>query len=127
MTVVKLEARGLLYAPVAPTPECIHLVKELVAEHGDVSTSSCQQPLGHKVFVGPFARLSERAGLCCSKPVELSAKPPELAQFPGDGLRCSQRIALMPLASGLTTRCWTSISDGVVRGGILPQAHAHCS
>ncbi len=59
MTIVKLEAGGLLvYAPVAPTPECIRLVKELVAEHGDVKyiilpTSS---GLEHKVFVGPYAR-----------------------------------------------------------------------
>lgn len=59
MTVVKFEAKGLLvYAPVAPTPECIRLVKELEAEHGDVMyiilpTSS---GLEHKVFVGPFAR-----------------------------------------------------------------------
>jgi hypothetical protein len=59
MTVVKLEAGGLLvYAPVAPTPECIRLVEELVAEYGEVKyiilpTSS---GLEHKVFVGPFAR-----------------------------------------------------------------------
>jgi hypothetical protein len=59
MTVVKLEAGGLLvYAPVAPTPECIRLVKQLVVQHGDVKyiilpTSS---GLEHKVFVGPFAR-----------------------------------------------------------------------
>lgn len=59
MTVVKLEAGGLLvYAPVAATPECIRLINELVAEHGDVKyiilpTSS---GLEHKVFVGPFAR-----------------------------------------------------------------------
>lgn len=59
MTVVKLKAGGLfVYAPVAPTPECVRLVKELVAEHGDVMyiilpTSS---GLEHKVFVGPFAR-----------------------------------------------------------------------
>lgn len=59
MTVVKLEAGGLLvYAPVAPTPECVRLVNELVAQHGDVKyillpTSS---GLEHKVFVGPFAR-----------------------------------------------------------------------
>lgn len=59
MTVVKFAVGGLLvYAPVAPTPECIRLVKELVAEHGDVMyiilpTSS---GLEHKVFVGPFAR-----------------------------------------------------------------------
>lgn len=59
MTVVKLKAGGLLvYAPVAPTTECVRLVKELVALHGDVKyiilpTSS---GLEHKVFVAPFAR-----------------------------------------------------------------------
>ncbi len=59
MTVVKLESGGLfVYAPVAPTPECIRLLNELVAKHGDVKyiilpTSS---GLEHKVFVGPFAR-----------------------------------------------------------------------
>lgn len=59
MTVVKLEAGGLLvYAPVAPTVECVRQVKELVDKHGDVKyiilpTSS---GLEHKVFVGPFAR-----------------------------------------------------------------------
>ncbi|MBH8566862.1 DUF4336 domain-containing protein [Nostoc sp. CENA67] len=59
MIVVKLEAGGLLvYAPVAPTIECIRLVNELVVKHGDVkyiilSTSS---GLEHKIFVGPFAR-----------------------------------------------------------------------
>jgi len=64
MTVVKLEAGGLLvYAPIAPTPECICLVNELVANHGDVKyiilpTSS---GLEHKVFVGPFARRFSQA------------------------------------------------------------------
>ncbi|NMG21844.1 DUF4336 domain-containing protein [Brasilonema bromeliae] len=59
MTVVKLWAGGLLvYAPVAPTTECVRLVNELVAVHGEVKyiilpTSS---GLEHKVFVGPFAR-----------------------------------------------------------------------
>ena len=59
MTVVKLEAGGLLiYAPVAPTPECIQLVKELVAKHGDVKYIILPTISGleHKVFVGPFAR-----------------------------------------------------------------------
>jgi hypothetical protein len=59
MTVVKLEAGGLLvYAPVAPTAECIGLVKELVAEHGDVKYIILPTISGleHKVFVGPFAR-----------------------------------------------------------------------
>ena len=59
MTVVKLEAGGLLvYAPVAPTPECIRLVKELEAEHGDVKYIILPTISGieHKVFVSPFAR-----------------------------------------------------------------------
>ncbi|WYL97783.1 MAG: DUF4336 domain-containing protein [Gloeotrichia echinulata IR180] len=59
MTVVKLEGRGLfVYAPVAPTPECIRLVNELVAEHGDVKYIILPTISGleHKVFVGPFAR-----------------------------------------------------------------------
>lgn len=64
MTVIRLAAGGLLvYAPVAPTPECVRLVNELVAEYGDVKyillpTSS---GLEHKVFVGPFARLFAQA------------------------------------------------------------------
>lgn len=59
MTIVKLSTGGLLvYAPVAPTNECVRMVKELVAVHGEVKyivlpTSS---GLEHKVFVGPFAR-----------------------------------------------------------------------
>ena len=59
MTVIKLEPEGLLvYAPVAPTPECIRLVKELVAEHGEVKYIMLTTVSGieHKVFVGPFAR-----------------------------------------------------------------------
>ncbi|HAX80593.1 MAG TPA: hypothetical protein DCY88_33345 [Cyanobacteria bacterium UBA11372] len=59
MTVVKLSKGGLLiYAPVAPTPECIRLVKELVAQHGDVKYIILPTISGleHKVFVGPFAR-----------------------------------------------------------------------
>ncbi len=59
MTVVKLKAGGLLiYAPIAPTPECVCLVKELVAEHGDVKYIILPTASGleHKVFVGPFAR-----------------------------------------------------------------------
>ena len=59
MSVVKLEAGGLLiYAPIAPTLECIRLVKELVAAYGDVKYVILPTISGleHKVFVGPFAR-----------------------------------------------------------------------
>lgn len=59
MTVVKLDKGGLLvYAPVAPTPECLRLVEELVAEHGNIKYIILPTISGleHKVFVGPFAR-----------------------------------------------------------------------
>lgn len=59
MTVVKLNEGGLLvYAPVAPTPECVRLVEELVAEHGKIKYIILPTISGleHKVFVGPFAR-----------------------------------------------------------------------
>lgn len=59
MTVVKLAAGGLLiYAPIAPTSECLQLVKELVAHHGEVKYIILPTVSGleHKVFVGPFAR-----------------------------------------------------------------------
>jgi hypothetical protein len=59
MTVVKLESGGfLVYAPVAPTAECIRLMNELVTKHGDVKYIILPTISGieHKVFVGPFAR-----------------------------------------------------------------------
>lgn len=59
MTVVKLAAGGLLvYAPVAPTRECIRLMNEIVAQHGEVRYIILPTISGleHKVFVGPFAR-----------------------------------------------------------------------
>ncbi|HEY9601676.1 MAG TPA: DUF4336 domain-containing protein, partial [Allocoleopsis sp.] len=59
MSVVKLEKGGLLvYAPVAPTNECIRLVRELEAKHGEVKYIILPTASGleHKVFVGPFAR-----------------------------------------------------------------------
>jgi len=64
MTVVKLEKVGLLvYAPVAPTPECIRLVNELVTVHGEVKYIILPTISGveHKVFVGPFARYFQNA------------------------------------------------------------------
>ena len=59
MTVVKLVGGGLLvYAPVAPTGECLALIDELVNRHGDVQYIILPTISGleHKVFVGPFAR-----------------------------------------------------------------------
>lgn len=59
MTVVKLEAGGLLvYAPVAPTEECLGLVQALEARHGTIKYIILPTVSGleHKVFVGPFAQ-----------------------------------------------------------------------
>jgi hypothetical protein len=64
MTVVKLTGGGLLvYAPVAPTRECLELVNELVLTHGDVKYIILPTISGleHKVFVGPFARAFPQA------------------------------------------------------------------
>ena len=59
MTVIRLDRGGLLvYAPVAPTKQCINLVQELVVEHGEVKYIILPTISGleHKYFVGPFAR-----------------------------------------------------------------------
>jgi Domain of unknown function (DUF4336) len=59
MTVVKLEGGGLLvYSPVAPTQECVQLVRELEEQHGNVKYIILPTISGleHKVFTGPFAR-----------------------------------------------------------------------
>ena len=59
MTVVKLEAGGLLvYAPVAPTKQCLALMRELEAQHGEVKYIILPTISGleHKNCVGPFAR-----------------------------------------------------------------------
>ncbi|XGV97945.1 MAG: DUF4336 domain-containing protein [Leptolyngbya sp. BL-A-14] len=64
MTVVKLAAGGLLvYAPIAPTQECLQLVQELEASHGAVRYIILPTASGleHKVFVPPFARCFPQA------------------------------------------------------------------
>jgi hypothetical protein len=59
MTVVALQPSGLLvYSPVAPTRECVQLVRSLEAQHGPVRyiIQSTTTGIEHKAFVGPFAR-----------------------------------------------------------------------
>ena len=59
MTVVRLQPQGLLvYSPVAPTPQCIALMRELEDRYGSVRYIILSTVTGieHKVFVGPFAR-----------------------------------------------------------------------
>lgn len=55
MTVIKLQNGELLvYAPIAPTRECMHLVKELDApvKHIILTTHAYE----HKIFISPFQR-----------------------------------------------------------------------
>lgn len=101
MTVVRLEAGGLLvYAPVAPTPECVSLVRELEAKYGSVRyiIHPTVSGLEHKVFVGPFACKFPEAQVYAipsqwSFPLEL---PLSWLGFPGD------RTHILPDASGDT-------------------------
>ncbi|XP_057849355.1 uncharacterized protein LOC131060213 isoform X1 [Cryptomeria japonica] len=60
MTVIRLKSGGLwVHAPIAPTKECIQLLKELEApvEHIILPTFAYE----HKVFVGPFSRKFPKA------------------------------------------------------------------
>ena len=64
MTVIKLSAGGLfVFSPVAPTPECVRLVRELEAEHGAVQYVVLPTVTGveHKYFAGPFAQKFKQA------------------------------------------------------------------
>ena len=68
MTVIKLQQGGLLvYCPIAPTLECIRLVRELEVQHGEVKyiIHSTSSGLEHKIFVGPFARCFPSAQVWC--------------------------------------------------------------
>lgn len=60
MTVIKLKSGGLwVHAPIAPTEECIQLLRELDApvEYIVLPTFAYE----HKIFVGPFSRKFPRA------------------------------------------------------------------
>ncbi|GMH33802.1 hypothetical protein BSKO_01636 [Bryopsis sp. KO-2023] len=60
MTVVKLESGGLwVHSPIAPTKECLNLLKELDApiEYIILPTFAYE----HKIFVGPFSRKFPKA------------------------------------------------------------------
>ena len=58
MTVVKLQEGGLfVYAPVAPTAECLALLRPLIDAHGPVKSIVLPSvAVEHKVNAGPFAR-----------------------------------------------------------------------
>jgi hypothetical protein len=60
MTVIKLASGGLwVHAPIAPTPECLALLRELGSpvEYIVLPTFAYE----HKIFVGPFSRKFPKA------------------------------------------------------------------
>lgn len=64
MTVIKLAEGGLLvFSPVAPTRECVRLVRELEVDHGEVKYVILPTVTGveHKYFAGPFAQKFRRS------------------------------------------------------------------
>lgn len=65
MTVVKLDGGGLfVYAPVAPTIECLRLLSEVEAVHGPVRHILLPTlALEHKSFAGAFANARPKAQL----------------------------------------------------------------
>jgi len=59
MTVIRLNAGGLfVYAPIAPTPECLAQLQDLIDQHGPIKyiILPTVSAIEHKVPAGPFAR-----------------------------------------------------------------------
>ena len=63
MTVIRLRSGGLwVHAPIAPTEECVRLVKELGEVEFIVLPTFAYE---HKAFVGPFSREFPKAKVRC--------------------------------------------------------------
>jgi len=96
MTVYRMTSRrGLfVYAPVAPTDECIGLLRELEDQYGEVAHIVLPTvAVEHKVFVGPFARACPKAEVwVCpgqfSVPLQL---PLEFLGFPPERLHILEK------------------------------------
>lgn len=65
MTVVRLDSGGLfVYAPIAPTAECLKLLQPLIDSYGPIKTIVLPSVAPeHKVLAGPFARKFPSAAL----------------------------------------------------------------
>ena len=99
MTVIRMDAGGLLvYAPVAPTKECLALLQPLIDAHGPIRHIILPSVAPeHKVLAGPFARQFRNAEFWTTDaqyafPLNLPATwlgfPGKVKQLPprGDGL-----------------------------------------
>ncbi|EFN58377.1 hypothetical protein CHLNCDRAFT_140272 [Chlorella variabilis] len=64
MTIVRLKSGGLwVHAPIAPTRECVRMVRQLENETGEAVKYIVLPTFGyeHKIFVGPFSRRFPKA------------------------------------------------------------------
>ena len=127
MTVVKLDAGGLfVYAPVAPTAECLKLLSEVEAEHGPVRHILLPTlALEHKDFAGAFAGARPAAQLWVaaaqySFPLDL---PLPLQGFPlGTKLLPPEaQMAEVPWAAQLPYRVLGPLREKVGRASPLPR------
>ena len=95
MTVVKLESGGLfVYAPIAPTVECLRLLTEVEAEHGAVTHILLPTlAIEHKSFAGAFADARPKAQLWVAPaqysfpvdlPLALTGFPRNVKRLPAD-------------------------------------------
>ena len=95
MTVVKLESGGLfVYAPIAPTVECLRLLTEIEAEHGAVTHILLPTlAIEHKSFAGAFADARPTAQLWVAPaqysfpldlPLALTGFPRSVKRLPAD-------------------------------------------
>lgn len=119
MTVVKLDTGGLfVYAPIAPTDECLRLLAEVEAEHGPVAHILLPTvALEHKDFSGAFAFKRPDAQLWVadaqySFPVDL---PLPLTGFPVGTKRLppEAEMASVPWATQLPYRVLGALREAV--------------
>ncbi|KAG2424024.1 hypothetical protein HXX76_014848 [Chlamydomonas incerta] len=113
MTVIKLASGGLwVHAPVAPTAECIRLLKELDApvEYIVLPTFAYE----HKIFVGPFSRRFPKAKVYVAPyqwSFPLNLPPQFFGIFPAGELRSDDPEA--PWADEIGQKVFVPPSIGV--------------
>jgi len=119
MTVVKLDSGGLfVYAPIAPTAECLRLLAEVEADHGPVVHILLPTlAIEHKSFAGAFANARPKAQLWVAPaqysfpldlPLTLQGFPRRTKVLPADGA-----VDSVPWAAQLPYRTLAPIREKV--------------
>ena len=114
MTVVKLDGGGLfVYAPVAPTAECLRLLAEIEAEHGAVEHILLPTlAIEHKDFAGAFASKRPRAQLW----VPIRRRPPPRSRLTDHALTWPCRYIPTGGAGAVLVPAGPAFDAGASRG-----------